>query len=56
MKEIEYIDATDLRSYRSMTSILNWVQPSAAQKEILMLVYAEITRLEPKVEEHMDVT
>ena len=56
MNEAEYIDLTDLRSYRTVISVLHWVQPSAAQTEILRLVYAEITRLEPKIEEYMDAS
>lgn len=47
MTEQEYIDVTDLRSYRCALSALNWAQPSIELDVIRGLVYKEINRLEP---------
>ncbi len=54
MTEQEYIDACDLRTWRAVKSIMDWLMPSDVAKQIHTLIYEEIDRLEPLVEKAME--
>ena len=50
MTEQEYIDTSDLRSWRMIQTLLSWVSPNDTAKKIIKLCYQETQRLEQIVE------